>query len=72
VPDPAADWMPCSGVTVCDGTTYALPPPPSVGEAEADGPMTATVPAFLAGIGSVWPLFWSRVVPVSATRVPRS
>jgi hypothetical protein len=44
VPAPAADWSPWSGLTVCDGTTYALPPPPYVGDADADGPIPATVP----------------------------
>ena len=67
VPVPAADWMPCSGVTWNVDVTYALPPPVSTGSAEAAGPITATLPPPSAASGSVPPLFFSSTVPSCAT-----
>src|SRR5579859_1997771 len=69
VPDPAAAWIPASGVTVPDGITYALPPPAYVGDTDADGPITAIVPAPEDDSGSTGPAFFSSVVPSSATEV---
>ena len=69
VPVPAAAWMPCSGVTLKVEVTWALPPPVSVGAAEAAGPITATVPAPVAASGRVPPEFFSSTVPASATEV---
>src|SRR3984957_4248460 len=61
--------MPCSGVTLKVEVTWALPPPVSVGAAEAAGPITATVPAPFAAKGRVPPEFFSSTVPASATEV---
>ena len=69
MPAPAAAVRPCSGVMLNGGTTRALPPPPSVGLAEADGPITAIVPPRRADSGSTEPEFFSSTVPASATRV---
>ena len=69
VPGPAAAWIPCSGATLNVEVTYALPPPVSVGMADAAGPITAIVPPPLARTGRVLRLFLSSTVPASATVV---
>src|ERR1700729_4627416 len=62
--------MPGSGVTLDGAVTNALPPPVSVGDAEAAGPITATEPPPCGCSGRVLPLFLGRTVPVLATLVP--
>ena len=61
--------MPCNGVTLKVEVTYALPPPVSVGEAEAAGPITAIGLLPVERSGSVWRSFLSSTVPASATAV---
>src|SRR5262249_40688930 len=61
---PGRGW----GVRLNGAVTNALPPPVSLVAAEAAGPITATVPPWLADSGRV-PLFFSSTVPSSATWV---
>ena len=61
--------MPWIGVTLKGEVTYALPPPVSVGEADAAGPITATEPAPDGCSGSVARWFFRSTVPASATVV---
>ena len=63
VPRFAAARIPCSGVTLNGAVTWALPPPLSVGAAEAEGPITATAPAPDAGSGSIPPVSFSSTMP---------